>query len=78
MISKIELCNFKNIENQVINFNFDNVYFCGENGSGKTNILDAIYYLAFASSFLVNTDKELIRYGEKECYLKCFYRTKGK
>ncbi|AYE36308.1 DNA replication and repair protein RecF [Borrelia turcica IST7] len=77
MISRIELCNFKNIENQVINFNFDNVYFCGENGSGKTNILDAIYYLAFASSFLVNTDKELIKYGEKECYLKCFYSTKG-
>ncbi|UGQ16117.1 DNA replication/repair protein RecF [Borrelia sp. RT5S] len=77
MISKIELRNFKNIENQVINFNFDNIYFCGENGAGKTNLLDAIYYLAFASSFLVNTDRELIRYGEKECYLKCYYNTGG-
>ncbi|WP_024653592.1 DNA replication/repair protein RecF [Borrelia persica] len=78
MIKKIEFFNFKNIENQVINFDFDNIYFCGENGSGKTNILDAIYCLAFASSFLVNTDRELIRYGEREFYLKCFYQTKEK
>ncbi|WKC57992.1 DNA replication/repair protein RecF [Borrelia sp. P9F1] len=77
MISKIELRNFKNIENQVINLNFDNVYFCGENGAGKTNLLDAIYYLAFASSFLVNTGRELIRYGERECYLRCHYNTGG-
>ncbi|WP_024655381.1 DNA replication/repair protein RecF [Borrelia hispanica] len=78
MVKKIEFFNFKNIENQVINFDFDNIYFCGENGSGKTNILDAIYCLAFASSFLVNTDKELITYGEREFYLKCFYQTKEK
>ncbi|AWG43222.1 DNA replication and repair protein RecF [Candidatus Borreliella tachyglossi] len=75
MIRKIELFNFKNIENQVINFNFNNVYFYGENGSGKTNILDAIYCLAFASSFLVSTDRELVKYGETEFYLKCFYKT---
>ncbi|AHH08413.1 DNA replication/repair protein RecF [Borrelia anserina] len=77
MIKKIELFNFKNIENQVINFDFNHIYFCGENGSGKTNILDAIYCLAFASSFLVNTDRELITYGKTEFYLKCFYETKG-
>ncbi|BCR21044.1 DNA replication and repair protein RecF [Borrelia miyamotoi] len=78
MIKKIELFNFKNIENQVVNFDFNNVYFLGENGSGKTNILDAIYCLAFASSFLVSTDRELVTYGKTEFYLKCFYQTKGK
>ncbi|AJW73240.1 DNA replication/repair protein RecF [Borrelia hermsii] len=78
MIKKIEFFNFKNIKNQVINFDFNNIYFYGENGSGKTNILDAIYCLAFASSFLVNTDRELITYGKTEFYLKCFYKTREK
>ncbi|AHH10612.1 DNA replication/repair protein RecF [Borrelia coriaceae] len=78
MIKKIEFFNFKNIENQVINFDFNNIYFYGENGSGKTNALDAIYCLAFASSFLVGTDKELITYGKTEFYLKCLYKTKEK
>ncbi|UPA13279.1 DNA replication/repair protein RecF [Borrelia turicatae] len=78
MIKKVEFFNFKNIENRVINFDFNNIYFCGENGSGKTNILDAIYCLAFASSFLVRTDRELITYGKTEFYLKCFYNTEGK
>ncbi|BCR21864.1 DNA replication and repair protein RecF [Borrelia sp. HM] len=76
MIKKIEFFNFKNIKNQVIDFNFNNIYFCGENGSGKTNILDAIYCLAFASSFLVDTDIELVTYGKAEFYLKCLYDTK--
>ena len=45
-IEKISLVNFKNHES--INLDFDNKlnFIFGENGVGKTNILDSIYYLS--------------------------------
>ena len=63
-IEKISLVNFKNHES--INLDFDNKlnFIFGENGVGKTNILDSIYYLSFTKSFLKNIDKSNVKYGE--------------
>ena len=36
----------------------------GENGAGKTNILDAVYYLAFCKSCFSSSDKLNIKHGE--------------
>ncbi len=50
-LQKLALINYKNFENQ--NFEFDSKINClvGENGIGKTNVLDSIYHLAYGKSY---------------------------
>ncbi|TCP24278.1 DNA replication and repair protein RecF [Tenacibaculum skagerrakense] len=45
------MVNFKNIESQTFSFEKKINCFVGNNGVGKTNVLDAIYYLSFAKSY---------------------------
>jgi len=50
-LKKISILNFKNIETQSFDFEKKINCFVGNNGVGKTNVLDAIYYLSFAKSY---------------------------
>ena len=50
-LKKIDLLNFKNIEDKSFEFNAKINCFIGLNGVGKTNILDAIYYMAYGRSY---------------------------
>lgn len=62
----VEVENFRNYAS--LNLSFQpgvNVLF-GENGQGKTNILEAIYLCTCASSHRTSKDKELIRRGERD------------
>ena len=63
-LQKISLVNFKNIESQSFDFQQKVNCFVGENGVGKTNILDAIYYLSFAKSYFNPIASQNIRHGE--------------
>ncbi|HBN06978.1 MAG TPA: DNA replication and repair protein RecF, partial [Bacteroidales bacterium] len=45
--NKLKLNNFKNISQTELNFCANVNCLVGENGVGKTNILDAIHYLSF-------------------------------
>ncbi|MCH3917655.1 MAG: DNA replication and repair protein RecF [Spirochaetia bacterium] len=49
------------------------VLLIGENGQGKTNFLEAIYVLCYASSFRTNNLKELVSYGKKEVSLSALF-----
>jgi DNA replication and repair protein RecF len=62
-LEKLALLNFKNYKE--ISLEFPSTVNCllGLNGSGKTNLLDAIYYLSFTKSFLNATDAHNIRHG---------------
>ena len=60
LITELELQNFRNYEKQKIEFNNNINIFYGDNAQGKTNILEAIYYCAFAKSHRTSKDKELI------------------
>jgi len=64
-LKKISLLNFKNFESQ--NFDFDSKINCfvGNNGVGKTNVLDAIFYLSFAKSYFNAVASQNIRHGEE-------------
>ncbi|MEC5156824.1 DNA replication/repair protein RecF [Chryseobacterium sp. MP_3.2] len=64
IIKNLKLINFKNHAER--NFDFSNQINCfvGNNGAGKTNILDALHYLSVAKSFLGNTDLNNIRTEE--------------
>lgn len=61
---KISLFNYKNFSE--INFEFDNKINCfvGKNGIGKTNVLDAIYHLAYAKSYFNPLAVQNIKHGE--------------
>jgi len=63
-LQKISLVNFKNITSQTFDFQEKINCFVGDNGIGKTNILDAIYYLSFAKSYFNPIALQNIRHGE--------------
>ena len=64
-ISKINIVNFRNhIEAEFALKNGVNC-FIGNNGSGKTNVLDAVYYLSMCRSYLNSIDKQNIRFNEQ-------------
>jgi DNA replication and repair protein RecF len=55
-LSKITITQFKNYEIASFPFSERVVGICGLNGMGKTNLLDAIYYLCFTKSYFSKTD----------------------
>jgi len=58
-IEKIEMINFRNHKNMVVDFSPGINIIWGENGSGKTSILEAIHSLSFGSSFRTNNKKRI-------------------
>lgn len=54
---------FRNIQHQQIQFASPISVFVGDNGQGKTNILEAIYVLALSKSFRTSKDKEMIAWN---------------
>lgn len=54
-LSKLQVKNFRNLDNSILIFNKNINCIFGENGNGKTNILEAIYYLINRKSFRKNT-----------------------
>jgi DNA replication and repair protein RecF len=63
-LRKLALTNFKNYEHVEIDFSPKINCFVGNNGVGKTNILDAIHYLSLTKSFFNTVDAISIRHGE--------------
>ncbi|CAL2088667.1 DNA replication/repair protein RecF [Tenacibaculum sp. 190524A02b] len=63
-LQKISLVNFKNIESETFSFEKKINCFVGDNGVGKTNVLDAIYYLSFAKSYFNPVAGQNIKHGE--------------
>jgi DNA replication and repair protein RecF len=68
-ISSLEIKNFRNIKNTKLEFHPKiNVIF-GRNGQGKTNLLEAIYFLGIARSFRTSYDQTLISKDNKNLSL---------
>lgn len=62
-LEALELVQFRNYLSQKWVFSERIVGICGLNGTGKTNLLDAIYYLGFAKSYFSRTDAQNVRHG---------------
>lgn len=58
---------FRNLTDAEVVTDSKDVYLIGENGQGKTNFLEALYFCSFGSSFRGARDNDLIRTGEKSC-----------
>ncbi len=71
-LKEVHLLNFKNYKDKSLSFSPKINCFVGNNGVGKTNILDAIYYLSFCKSFSNPVDKNNIHHDE------IFFMVEGK
>ena len=65
-LERIIVRNWRNIELQELDFCPNMNCICGDNGEGKTNLLDAIYYLSLTKSAFSTSDRFNYRSGEKE------------
>jgi len=64
VLKTISIINFKNIREASLSLSPKLNCFIGRNGEGKTNLLDAIYYLSFCRSSLNPVDSQLIAHGQ--------------
>lgn len=72
-IEKLHIIDFKNFEEAKLDFSPKANVLVGLNGSGKTNLLDAIYYLAFTKSAFNASDLNTIREGESATFIRGFF-----
>ncbi|MGL5981222.1 MAG: DNA replication/repair protein RecF [Phocaeicola sp.] len=75
-LKRISILNYKNLEQVDLTFSLKMNCFLGQNGMGKTNLLDAIYYLSFCKSALNPIDSQNINHNEEFFMLQGFYRTR--
>lgn len=62
--SALQLTHFRNYEGLVLRFGPGIVCFNGNNGEGKTNLLEAVHYLAMTRGFSGKTEKYALKEGE--------------
>ena len=72
-LNKISILNYKNIKDASLTFSPKMNCFIGSNGEGKTNLLDAVYYLSFCRSAYTVADSHVIRHGEEFFMLDGYY-----
>ena len=65
ILKKLSIINFKNIAQEEFEFSPGVNCFVGDNGAGKTNVVDAVYYLSMCKSSLPMSDAQNIRHGEE-------------
>lgn len=87
-LRSLQLINFKNYEDAAITLCDGINCFVGTNGSGKTNVLDAVHYLSMCKSYMNPVDRQNIRFDqaffsiqgswvkeEKEMLIHCAVKT---
>ncbi|HEX2203431.1 MAG TPA: DNA replication/repair protein RecF [Longimicrobium sp.] len=70
-LSRLVLTNWRNFAAQTVELPAQGVAIIGDNGQGKTNLLEAIYYLEIFRAFRGAPDEQLVRFGEE------FFRVEG-
>ncbi len=75
ILERLYILNYKNIEETDLTFSPNVNCFIGQNGMGKTNVLDAIYYLSFCKSSNNPIDSQVIRHDQEFSVIQGFYQT---
>lgn len=65
MISRVVLTNFRNYPHKEIDLAATTTVFLGDNATGKTNFLEAVYLLATGESFRAQRIEEMVKFGEE-------------
>lgn len=74
VLEKIVISDFRNIQIQELDFSPNVNCISGNNGEGKTNLLDAIYYLSMTKSAFSTSDRFNFRHGTDEFAIAGTYR----
>jgi DNA replication and repair protein RecF len=75
ILKRISILNYKNLEQAELEFSPKMNCFIGQNGMGKTNLLDAVYYLSFCKSATNPIDSQNIRHEGEFFVIQGFYET---
>lgn len=75
ILKRISILNYKNLEQAELEFSPKMNCFIGQNGMGKTNLLDAVYYLSFCKSATNPIDSQNIRHEGDFFVIQGFYDT---
>ena len=78
IIKKIEIRNFRNYREEIIEFDDRINLITGENGQGKTNLIEAINLLSMGKSFRTRREQEMIREGTSGFSVKGFFEKEGR
>lgn len=68
-IKKLNIVNFRNYSNLILEFNKHVNILTGDNAQGKTNILESIYFCSLGKSHRTNRDTELINWNADNAYI---------
>ena len=74
ILEKLSIINYKNIAETTLELSPKTNCFIGHNGAGKTNVLDAVYYLSFCHSASNPVDSQVIRHGQDFLMLEAAYQ----
>lgn len=77
ILKHISILNYKNLEQVELDFSPKMNCFFGLNGMGKTNLLDAVYYLSFCKSGTNPIDSQNIRHDQDFFVIQGFYETEN-
>ena len=77
-LKDLQLYNFKNFDSASFQFDQKINCFVGYNGVGKTNVLDAIYFLAFGKSYFNNNIRQILRFDEASFSIKGLFDINNK
>jgi DNA replication and repair protein RecF len=78
VLKELSVVNFKNFKGIEVSLNPKINCFVGNNGQGKTTLLDAIYYLSFCKSFLNSIDTQNVNMEESFFVLQGEYEREEK
>lgn len=69
-LKRLRLFQYRNLKNLEILPSEGMSLYSGRNGQGKTNLLEAIYFLGYGKSFRTTAVKDCIQHGRKECCIE--------
>ena len=75
ILQRLSIINYKNIASAELDLSPKMNCFIGHNGAGKTNVLDAVYYLSFCRSAQNPVDSQVIRHDQDFFVLEGSYQT---
>lgn len=78
ILKKLSILNYKNIGQAEVDFSPKMNCFFGNNGMGKTNLLDAIHYLSFCKSHTNTPDSQIIHTENDLCVVQGAYDYEGR
>ena len=77
-LSYLQLINFRSYENLELQLTPGITTYVGSNGEGKTNIVEAIGFLAYLRSHRTSSDNPLIKLGHEKAYIRAKVDTAGR